>query len=108
MLETCWHPEGTPEVMPEDVPEGIPEARHAGRHPAKHVGSKKERKASARKAHGRPTEDISPGRSGRHPPGRPTEDISGRQPGRQIASSIFSIVMKAPHETIHLALVTIG
>ena len=30
MLETCWHPEGTPEVMPEAVPEGMPEARHAG------------------------------------------------------------------------------
>ena len=45
-------------------------------------------------------------RSGKQPPGRHTEDISGRQPGRQIPSSIFSIVMKAPHETIHLALVT--
>ena len=45
-------------------------------------------------------------KNGRHPPGRPTEDISGRQPGRPTPSSILSFVIKAPHETMHLALVT--
>ena len=40
-------------------------------------------------------------------PEGPTEDISGRRPGRPIPSSIISFVIKAPHETMHLALVTI-
>ena len=40
-------------------------------------------------------------------PEGPTEDISGRRPGRPIPSSTISFVIKAPHETMHLALVTI-
>ena len=46
-------------------------------------------------------------RSGRQPPGRHTEDISGRQPGRQKPGSILSIVIKAPHTTLYLTLVTV-